>query len=237
MYRDAVDNLDALHRLRRPAALRERIHERLRAAILNGDLAPGTPVIEAEVAARLGASRTPVREALRRLEAEGLLEPRGIRGTVVRGIDRADVVWIYEIREALETLAARRALQRMTEDDLAVLARLVAQMHRDVDAIDKLEDLYTRFHDAIVDMARGERLARMLGDIREEILLWRALSLSTPERRRAGVLEHERMLEAFRARDEATIVRITGDHVRNALQSVLRRADENGTFNPEKPAI
>ncbi|MEA2687933.1 MAG: hypothetical protein QOD51_540, partial [Candidatus Eremiobacteraeota bacterium] len=95
-----------LQPLRRGLPLRDRIHDRLRAAIISGELSPGTPVIEAELATRLGASRTPVREALRRLEAEGLLEPRGLRGSVVRELKSDEVECVFEIREALESLAA-----------------------------------------------------------------------------------------------------------------------------------
>src|SRR5580658_1901535 len=96
----------ALQPLRREQPLRDRIHDRLRSAILSGELAPGSPIIEAELAARLGASRTPVREALRRLETEGLLEPRGLRGSVVRVLDSGEIDCLFEIREALESLAA-----------------------------------------------------------------------------------------------------------------------------------
>src|ERR1700738_2173034 len=108
------------NRCSRPGAglpLRARIHARLRTAILSGELAPGTPVIEAELAGRLGASRTPVREALRRLEAEGLLEPRGLRGSVVRALRSDEVECVFEIREALESLAARRAARSLSAGD------------------------------------------------------------------------------------------------------------------------
>ena len=117
----------------RPRSLRDQVYDRLRAAILSGDLAPGAPIIEAEIAATLGASRTPVREALRRLETEGMLEPRGNRGSVVRELHLDEVVCIFEIREALETLAARRAARRMDERNYAELERLVERMQKHVD--------------------------------------------------------------------------------------------------------
>ena len=87
--------------LARSQPLREQIHGQLRSAILNGEYAPGTPLVEAELANRLGASRTPVREALQRLETEGLLERRGVRGIVVRELTEDDVTCIFEIRESL----------------------------------------------------------------------------------------------------------------------------------------
>jgi len=160
----------SLQPLRRGLSLRERIHDRLRAAIISGELAPGTPVIEAELAARLGASRTPIREALRRLEAEGLLEPRGLRGSVVRELKSDQVECIFEIREALESLAARRAARTMRDSELRRLEAEVDRMRVSVDDPNEMEREDTAFHDIILANANGERLKRMLTDLREELI-------------------------------------------------------------------
>ncbi len=212
--------------LRRPVALRDQIHDQLRAAIVNGSLPPGTILVEEEIAARFGASRTPVREALRRLEAERLLERRGLRGLVVRTLDEDDVVCVFEIREALESLAARRAKRRLTPDDLAILEHLVAEMRAHVEDRDALERADTAFHDAIADLADDERLRRMLVDARDEILTWRFLSLSSDTRRSDSLHEHEAMLEAFRTGNEDDVARTTAEHLRNTLRSALSRKIE-----------
>ena len=209
----------------RPRSLRDQVYDRIRAAILSGELAPGAPVIEAELAATLGASRTPVREALRRLETEGMLEPRGARGTVVRELKRDEIECIFEIREALETLAARRASRRMTERDFVELERLIERMRERVDDPGEMERLDTRFHDGILALADGVRLKRMLGDLRADILPWRFLALATPERRTATVAEHSAMLAALRARDEAQIVATTIRHIANTKRAVLAEND------------
>jgi DNA-binding GntR family transcriptional regulator len=209
-------------RLERPSSLREQIYQRLRTAIFEGELAPGTPVIEAEVAATLGVSRTPVREALRRLESEGMLEPRGARGTVVRGLEREEVECIFDVREALETIAAQRASRKMNERDYAELERLLERMKRHVEDPTELERLDTQFHERILAHADGKRLKKMLGDLRADILLWRYIALSTPQRRHDVVEEHAAMVEAMRSRDEAAVARATSQHIRNTKAAVAQ---------------
>ena len=213
-----------LQPLRRALPLRERIHDRLRTAILAGDLAPGTPVIEAEIAARLGASRTPVREALRRLEAEGLLEPRGMRGTVVRELREEDVACVFEIREALESLASRRAARTIRPAHLDKLDEHVAAMRDAVDDPSEMERQDTAFHDLILMVANGERLKRMLTELREELIAYRFLSLSELERRQATIVEHEAIVAALRAHDEDAAAQRTAQHIANARAAVLRLA-------------
>ncbi len=211
----------SLQPLRRELPMRDRIHEQLRAAILSGDLPAGTPVIEADLSTRLGASRTPVREALRRLESEGLLEPRGLRGSVVRGLDAAEVECIFEIRAALESLAARRAARAIAADDLAALSARLEGMRAAVDDPVAMERHDTAFHDLILANAGGERLKRMLGDLREELVAHRLRSLADPGRRRETVAEHDAILAALRAHDEDAAAERTAHHVARARAAVL----------------
>ncbi|MGP6157260.1 MAG: GntR family transcriptional regulator [Vulcanimicrobiaceae bacterium] len=212
-------------RLERPRSLREQIYHRLRTAIFTGELAPGAPVIEADVAASLGVSRTPVREALRRLESEGMLEPRGARGTVVRELEREEVECMFDIREALETIAAQRASRRMSERDYAELERLLERMKKHVDDPTELEDLDTQFHARILSHADGKRLQKMLGDLRGDILLWRFIALGTHERRHEIVEEHSAMVAAMRSHDDAAVARATSRHIQNTKAAVQHHGD------------
>jgi len=209
----------------RPKSLRDQVYERLRGAITSGEMAPGAPVIEAEIATRLGLSRTPVREALRRLESEGMLEPRGGRGTVVREIQREEVDCVFEIREALESLAARRASRHMTARDYAELERLVERMRAKVDDTVEMERLDTIFHDRILAHADGARLKRMLGDLRAEIMPWRAIALGIADRRAGTVEEHAAMLAAMKSRDEPAIAAATSRHIANTHAAVIGEGD------------
>src|ERR1700694_1666767 len=222
----------SLQPLRRGLSLRERIHDRLRAAIISGELAPGTPVIEAELATRLGASRTPVREALRRREAEGLLEPRGLRGSVVRELKSDQVECVFEIREALESLAARRAARTMRGSELRRLGAGGDRMRGCVDDANEMERHDTAFHDIILANANGERLKRMLTDLREELIAYRFLPLFDPERRRATIVEHDAIVDAIRAHDEHAAAARTAEHIANARSAVLRLAADAAAAAP-----
>ena len=218
-----------LQPLRRGLPLRDRIHDRLRAAIISGELSPGTPVIEAELAAKLGASRTPVREALRRLEAAGLLEPRGLRGSVVRELKSDEVQCVFEIREALESLAARRAARTIRDADLRRLEQLVEGMRAGVDDAGEIGRCDTAFHDTILAVANGDRLKRMLTDLREELIAYRFLALSDGDRRRATIAEHDAIVDALRAHDEDAAAARTATHIANARAAVLRLAAASPT--------
>ena len=213
-----------LQPLRRGLPLRDRIHDKLRAAIISGELSPGTPVIEAELATKLGASRTPVREALRRLEAAGLLEPRGLRGSVVRELKSDEVQCVFEIREALESLAARRAARTIRDADVRRLEQLVDGMRAGVDDPAEIGRCDTAFHDTILAVANGDRLKRMLTDLREELIAYRFLALSDPDRRRATIAEHDEIVAALRAHDEEAAAARTAAHIANARAAVLRLA-------------
>ncbi len=215
-------------KLERPRSLRDQIHERLRSAIISGELEPGSPIIEADLATTLGASRTPVREALRRLESEGLVEPRGMRGSVVRELRADEIVCIYEIRELLEGLAAQRASRTLRERDYKELEALVRDMQIALDDPTAFERVDTAFHDYLVEHADGPRLRRMLTDLREEIVTWRLLSLSNVERRKATIKEHQAILEAMRSRVSDDIMAATALHLRHARDSVLLRLEERG---------
>jgi DNA-binding GntR family transcriptional regulator len=212
-------------RVKRAPSLRDQVYGRLRAAILSGEMRPGSAVIEVDVAERLGASRTPVREALRRLESEGLLEPRGGRGSVVRVLKRDDVECIFEIREALETLAARRAARRLDAAGFGELDRLVQRMHECCDDPAEMERLDTAFHDKILAYTDGARLQRMLGDLRSDILPWRFRALATLERRRAVVDEHAAMLAAMKSGDDAAIIEATSRHLVNSREGISSDQD------------
>jgi len=219
--RNQAGTLGSRGALERPRPLRDQIYDRLRAAILSGEMPAGAPVIEVEIATRLGASRTPVREALRRLETEGMVEPRGGRGTVVRELKFDEVLCILEIRESLEAIAALRAARRMKKRDYVKMERLIERMRKYVDDLSEMERLDTAFHDEILAHADGIRLKRMLGDLRSDILPLRSFALATLERRQRVVDEHASILVAMASRDEATIAKATSRHIANTRAAIL----------------
>jgi len=178
--------------------VRELVLERLREAILNRTLKPGDRIVEAELAQVFNVSRTPVREALRVLEAEGLLRRIPRKGLFVRGITREDVVEIYSIRIALESLAVSIAVERITPVEISRLAKLVDQMKKYTESkeSDKLFSVCQEFNDILVRASRMPRLIKLVKVYMEYLEQFRAISMAKHERQVAALREHEEILRA-----------------------------------------
>jgi DNA-binding GntR family transcriptional regulator len=214
--------------------LANRVELRLREAILAGELPPGSHLSVPELARRLGVSRTPVREAVYALERAGLAEVRPRRGAVVFGGGRDDLTHLFELREALEGMAARLAATRMPPAERRALRDVVerhTQAIRRAD-VDRHIELDTRFHRLIHDGARNPRLAEDLAQLRDQIVLvMRSVSLA-PGAMGSGVLhDHNAILEAIvrSAPDDAE------DAARRHIRAVLRFVSDS-TFEAEVKA-
>jgi DNA-binding GntR family transcriptional regulator len=202
--------------------LREHVHETLRRAIIAGEIPSGTVLNERQVATELGVSTTPLKEALRRLEGEGLVvtEPRrGVRVT----FDARQAEEMALARAALEGMIARVAAGRMDEAGAAGLRGFVADMGQATAAgdTDRLIALNERFHDAIHDLSGCRYLQRILVGQRVYVHTARALILGDPEERRRALAEHTAICEALIRRDADGAERCMRDHVlRSAGQHV-----------------
>jgi DNA-binding GntR family transcriptional regulator len=191
----------ALSPIRR-SSLAQQTLERLRRAILSGELPGGSPLPEAATAAKLGVSRVPVREALVELERQGLVEFDATGRTCVRRFEDVDVQEILTLRGALQTLAARLAAQRATPDDLRRLEAVLARAAETVD-LTEFSALDTAFHDEVVAIARHSRLARAWTDLRSQMELWLARLHRKRENQRHDVRDvtfkaHREFLDVLR---------------------------------------
>jgi DNA-binding GntR family transcriptional regulator len=205
--------------------LADEVAERLREAILRGDFEPGQPLREAHLAAVLEVSRGPVREALARLEREGLVLIRRNRGATVARLSQTDLDEVYTLRLALEELAARWAVQRATESDFAAMRAVLVELGRAVQrGIDAQEyaRLDVEFHDCVYRAARHKRLLRCWMELRPQVyvfLLTRNVAL--PNFRETAVVRHREVLEALRTRDEAQAVGVVRRHVHNSYYLIM----------------
>jgi DNA-binding GntR family transcriptional regulator len=189
------------------------VYGELRERILNLSLEPGARLHEAELAAELRVSRTPLREALRMLLAEDLVEQLPTGGMLVRRLDLQDMRELYAVRAALESLAAREACQRLTDADLDVLESLVEQMRLLVDHPAELTRLGGEFHAAIAVIAGNRRCQQLLRQLHGHMRRYHALSSRREPRRRAALEDHRALFEALRARDPEAAERTVRDHV------------------------
>ncbi|WP_300268771.1 GntR family transcriptional regulator [Microbacterium sp.] len=202
----------------------DRAYATLLDEIQSGALAAGTVLAEVEQAARLGVSRTPLREALQQLSADGLVEQQSPRVTVVAGVDADDIRSLFEIRRALEESAARLAADRGDAELFAALASEFAAVGASLELKTGRENYYAliaRF-DAAVDAAvDNDYIASALRTVRTHLVRVRRMSRDNQTRLAASVSEHRLIAEALAERDGDLAAHATHVHLRNALTSIL----------------
>ncbi|MFD1212750.1 GntR family transcriptional regulator [Arthrobacter sp. GCM10027362] len=201
--------------------LGERVVAELRHSILSGEVAPGAILPETELAARLGVSRGPVRDALNVLAREGLIDSRPNRRARVAVLGLRDIEEIYSLRRSLETLAAQRATGNVTDADLGRMRKILREMDSALGRQDvvKVSHLDASFHDCIYEASRHDRLYRAWSDIRSQVTLFLVSRNTAAATSREIVIgEHEALLEALTARNADLLVRLTDEHLLGAYE-------------------
>jgi DNA-binding GntR family transcriptional regulator len=204
---------------------RDQIVDELRRRILSGDLARGARMPQDDLARDFGASITPVREALRQLEAEGLVVSEPHRGVRVAGVDLAEVTATYVVRRLTETYAMRRATLRLSRRDLARARRLLED-----GTGESTRDRNREFHFLFYDRCGMPALTRRIAG------MWQAfpwdLTLDSEGRAEQSHREHLVILEAAEAGDPEAVAEATAVHLRNGFSSILRRLDDRSGPDP-----
>lgn len=200
----------------RPSSLRDQVVANLRQAIVSRLFAPGERLVERRMCEMLGVSRTLVREALRQLEAEGWVRILPYRGPVVATMTQDEVRELYEVRAALEGMAAFRAAERATDDELAQLEQIVRTIkaaQRRGDQVVHREQVHN-FYDLLRAAARNATLHKQLDAMSTRMAWLRSLTLAVPERATVAVREEMRLLAALKARDAEGARRLCEEHMR-----------------------
>ena len=203
----------------------DRAYATLLDEIQSGILRPGAVLGEVEQAARLGVSRTPLREALGRLAADGLVAQQSPRVTVVTAIDADDIREIFEVRRALEESAARLAAERGDAAAFAELARAFAEVDLDGGDGDGRDDYYgliARFDATLDGAVTNDYLTAALRTVRTHLVRVRRLARDNPDRLAASVAEHRLIASAIAARDADLAAHATHVHLHNALTNILQ---------------
>lgn len=203
--------------------LREVVCETLREAIRDGILEPGERLMEIQIAEELGVSRTPVREAIRKLELEGYVIMLPRRGTYVANLSIKDINEVYEIRASIDALAAGLAAERITDDELEQMERmLVATVEAfDKGDMDRVVEYDTKFHDVLYCASRNARLVGIINNLREQLTRFRSISMAYPGRMKKTMEEHGRMVEAIAQRDVELAQQLARQHMENSEQALL----------------
>ena len=195
------------------------VYESLRDAISDGRIAAGERVPEEEIARNLGVSRTPVREALQRLQQRGLLEFGAGRGLVVAGLSQHQVLQLYAMREILEGSAARFAARHANEADVAILYRLQKELANAADDAPVLVTLNRRFHQAIYEAAHNQYLLQTLNMLHDSLALLHNTTFRMPKRRSESDEEHRRIIVAIERRDSDGAEAAAREHIRQAQRT------------------
>lgn len=212
-----------------PRALYEDVAERLREQIFNREIEPGSWIDEQKLAADYGISRTPLREALKVLAAEGLVELVPRRGCRVLELSDDDAEALFPVMAMLEGRCAHEATRRADDDDLADLQRLHGVLEKHAAAHDR-DGYYAAnhvFHSRVQALAANRWLDRVTGDLRRFMRLWRGRQLALPGRIDASINEHRVLLDAMLQRDARRAERAMHDHLMAQLAALkaLRRLE------------
>jgi len=210
--------------------LREMVFESLREAIILGRLKPGERLMEIQLAEEMGVSRTPVREAIRKLELEGFVVMVPRKGAYVAGISLKDIADVFEVRAALEGLAAGLAAERITEEEMDELERSLFKISTGVEEdFNAIVEGDSSFHDLIYKASRNQRLVSIITHLKEQIHRFRMTSLSQPGRTKIALDEHKMIVEAICDRNVELAQTLAREHVENAEQSLLNALREEGS--------
>ncbi|NLX63929.1 MAG: GntR family transcriptional regulator [Clostridiaceae bacterium] len=209
--------------------LRDVIFETLRKAIISGDIKPGERLMEVSLANQMGVSRTPVREAIRRLEAEGLVTMTPRKGTHVAELSVKDIMDVLEVRTVLDKLATNLAAKRMQPSQLKALENVHKQYIACVEKnnIEGAIKKDVEFHDIIYAASGNPRLVAVAGSLREHIYRFRVIYMSGGDPIAENVLnEHEEILAALKSADGDLASNLAEKHIRNQMETIIKTVTE-----------
>ena len=208
-----------------PVPSSERVYQALKHRILAGMLEPGSRLVELQLATEFAVSRTPVREALKRLTAEGLITVDPVRGIVVSDVDARELEEIFVVREVLDGLAARLAAGRVSSTDLTKL-HLLMDMMRDAVRTGQWEGMVQaniKFHDVLHQAAGNERLRHLTRNLLDFVRRFSNEAFASQERSAAVLAEHEEIIKAMEARDPDLAETVARRHVESAREYITSR--------------
>lgn len=215
------------------ASLGGKVFEAIEQAILDGTYSSGDSLTELGLSAELGVSRTPVREALRQLELEGLVQTLPNKGTVVVGISQKDIEDIYTIRMSMEGLACEWAAKKISEEECGKLREIIELQEFYAQKNDVLQvwQLDRKFHETIYDASRSRPLKHTLTNFHNYIQKARALSFKSGGRTALSVKEHRDIYEAVARHDSGKARLLTQQHIANARENFLKNSNRDLSEN------
>ena len=205
--------------------LRDVVFQTLRQAILKGELKPGERLMEIQLAQKLGVSRTPVREAIRKLELEGLVLMIPRKGAEVAEITIKDLEDVLEVRAALEELAVCDACENITEEQILALKEAADNFQAALESDDlvKCAETDMAFHEIIYSATNNKRLLQILNNLREQMYRYRFEYIKDATQYERLIQEHNDIYESIMRKDKGTAARVVTRHVDNQEEAITRQ--------------
>ena len=204
------------------------IYQKLLAAIENGALRPGDRLLETDLAQRFGVSRTPIREVIRRLEADGLVAHKPRVGAMIRILAQQEIVELYEMRIVLEATAAQMAAKHASKAEIHTLKTLNAQMMQVATDPYKVAMLNRKFHGCILSAARNRFLAQSHNSLSHALVLLGKTTLESSERVKDVVSQHDAIVEALKSIQPETAAKLMRTHMEASLEHRLNALQLDG---------
>ncbi len=206
-------------------SLRGKVFQKLREDILSGVYEPREELREISIGEEMGVSRTPVREALRQLELEGLVTIVPNRGAYVTGISSKDVRDIYHVRSMLEGMCARWATEHITEAQIEEMEEIVllSEFHlrkKGDNNMAHVSELDGKFHKVLYEASNSRILEHVLSDFHKYVQMARRQSVKTKDRARKSIAEHKEILEAIKSRDKDLAETLANRHIMNVIENL-----------------
>lgn len=217
----------SLETVKAPVLVREQAFDQLRDAIINGHLPPGRRLVERELCEAMGVSRTSIREVLRRLEAEKLINVEPRKGPTVARVTKAQAREIYDIRAYLEGLLLRRFVEAASDSDIAGLAAIeerFAKAAKEGD-VPAAVGVMAEFFEHIQTVVQADVLQDVLGQLTARVSYLRATSMSEPGRMQESIKEISSIVEAVKGRDQEAAERAAVSHVKSAAHTAIARLE------------
>lgn len=208
--------------------LRDVVFNTLRRAILKGELKPGERLMEITLADQLGVSRTPIREAIRKLELEGLVVMAPRKGAKVASITERDLNDVLEVRKGMEVLAVSLACERITREEMERLEEIESRFQNLIEEgnLTELAEVDVEFHDTIYNATNNKRLVQLLNNLREQMYRYRMEYLKDIAVRRTLAEEHRSICAALRERDEKKALDCIKVHIDNQQKAIIRSLNQ-----------
>jgi len=208
----------------------QHVFEHLKQAIIRGSVPAGNRLVESRIAEVMGVSRTPVREAIHKLEREGLLRKQPGGGFTVLGFTRQDIEETFGIRSVLEGYAAKLAAINCNEEDLVPLEQKIDEYgsYLNQGKVAILPRINTEFHDLLYHLSRSSRLIKMINDLWDHIYRFRQIILEKENLARASHRDHVKMMAYIRKRDPEDVERLVREHILRGQAAVFEVFDAQG---------